>query len=282
LRQWRRYRLQALIILSSLVAHELFRTFFALRLKAMVDSLQETGEVENLGTIMLILLLGFFMALTARLLGEQLIAETGVKILSQLRLRMFEHLQRLSHSYYTRVGSGTILSRFSSDLADVEKVVTLKLRDGLMDMILLALNLLVLFYIDWRLGLVPLVNIVLMTYIVGYFAPKAASAGYALKTAEAQLTGELQENIRGQALIRAFGFEPQMLTRFRNDLAVVEETGARASLLRAMVALSARSIVLLSRVISVGIGVWLVIGGAAPTHCDCARDYSQPNDFDSR
>ncbi len=262
LRQWQRYRGQALIAVLSLITHELFRTYFALRLKAMVDSLQETGQVENLVTIMLVLVLGFFIALTARLLGEQLIAETGVKILSHLRLTMFEHLQRLSHSYYARIASGNILSRFSTDLADVEKVVTLKLRDGLMDLILLGLNLPVLFYIDWRLGVVPLVNIMLMTYVVGYFAPKAASAGYALKSAEAQLTGELQENIRGQALIRAFGFEPQMLARFRKALAHVEETGAHASLMRAMIALSARSIVLFSRIISVGIGVWLVMDGS--------------------
>ncbi|MCX6044343.1 MAG: ABC transporter transmembrane domain-containing protein [Chloroflexi bacterium] len=260
--QWQRYWPQGLLVVLSLIIHELFRTYFALRLKAMVDSLQATGQVKDLAATMLILVVGFFIALAARLLGERLLAKTGVKILNHLRTSMFEHLQRLSYSYYTRMSSGNILSRFSSDLADVEKVVTLKLRDGLLDVILLLLNLPVLFYIDWRLGLVPLVNMIVMTYVVGYFMPKAARSGYDLKTAEAQLTGELQENIRAQALIRAFGFEPLMLSRFNKRMVTLEETGARASLMRALVSLSARSIVLFSRVISVGVGVWLVMRGS--------------------
>lgn len=262
LRLWQRYWQQGIVIVLTLLAHEFFRTYFALQLKTMVDSLQATERVEHLGAIMTVLIIGFFCALAARLFGESLLARSGVKILNHLRLTMFEQLQRLSHGYYTRTPSGHILARFTSDLADVEKVVTLKLRDGLLDLILLLLNVPVLFYIDWRLGLVPLVNMLIMLYGVGNLAPKAARAGYTLKTAEAKLTGELQENVRAQALIRAFGFEPLMLARFNHQLAAIEKNGTRASLLRAVVSLSARSIVLFSRVISVGIGVWLVMRGS--------------------
>lgn len=259
LRQWQPYWQQGLLVICALLTHELFRTYFALQLKRMIDSLQATGQVENLMVIMATLVAGFFLALAARLLGERLVAEGGAKILNQLRLGMFEHLQRLSHSYYNRTASASILARFTNDLADVEKAVTVRLRDGLLDLILLLLNVPVLFYIDWRLGLVPLLNMVIMTRVIGSLMPVAAQLGYKLKTHEAQLTAELQENIRGQALIRAFGFEPLMLGRVQNQSATLEATGARASFFRALVALSARSIVLFSRVIAVGIGIFLVM-----------------------
>jgi len=259
LRQWQRYWQQGLLIICALLTHELFRTYFALQLKRMIDSLQATGQVENLRVIMATLMAGFFLALAARLLGERLVAQVGAKLLNQLRLSMFEQLQRLSHSYYTRTASGSILARFTNDLADVEKVVTVRLRDGLLNLILLLLNVPVLFYIDWRLGLVPLLNMVIMMRVIGYLMPMAAQLGYKLKTSEAQLTTELQENIRGQALIRAFGFEPLMLARFQNQSATLEATGARASFFRALVSLSARSIVLFSRVIAVGVGIFLIM-----------------------
>lgn len=259
LRQWQRHWPQGLLIVGALGLYEFFRTYFALQLKQMIDSLQATGQVENLMQIMVILVVGFFVALAARLLGERLIAQIGAQILNYLRLTMFEHLQKLSHSYYTRTTSGNILARFATDLADVEKLVTVRLRDGLLDVILLLLNVPVLFYIDWRLGLVPLVNMLLMMQGVGYLTPLAAKLGYQLKASEAQLTTELQENIRGQALIRAFGFEPLMLARFQRHIATLETVGARASLFRALVSLSARSIVLFSRVIAVGVGVFLVM-----------------------
>lgn len=258
LRQWQPYRYQGIIIVVSLLAHELFRTYFALQLKQMIDSLQATGRVPNLLSLMSILAIGFFVALGLRLRGEQLNAQVGVKILNQLRLRMFKQLQRLSQSYYTKTASSDTLARFSSDLSDVERVITVRLRDGLLDLVLLLLNIPVLFYIDWRLGLVPLVNLVLMPQIIGYLLPQAARAGYRLRTEEAQLTGELQETIQAQALIRAFGFETQMLQRFEQQAWKVETMGVRAILLRSLVSLSARSLVLLSRVAAVGIGVLLV------------------------
>lgn len=260
--QWQPYWRQGLVIVGSLLAHELFRTYFALQLKQMIDSLQAIGQVPDLLSIMGLLVVGFFVALGLRLRGEELNAQIGVKLLNQLRLRMFEQLQRLPYSYYTSRSASNILSRFANDLTDVEKVVTVKLRDGLLDLILLLLNVPVLFYIDWRLGLVPLINLLLMSRAIAYLLPQAAQASYLLKADEAQLTGELQENIQAQALIRAFGFETQMLERFQQRIGLVETVGIRAILLRTVVSLSARSIVLFSRVIAVGIGVLLVTSGS--------------------
>lgn len=259
--QWIPYWRQGLVIVISLFAHELFRTYFALQLKRMIDSLQELGQVPNLTSILSVLVIGFFLALGIRLQGERLNAQIGIKILNQLRVTMFAHLQRLSDDYYTRTSSSDILARFSNDLTTVEKVVTIKLRDGVLDLVLLLLNVPVLFYIDWRLGLVPLLNLFIMSVVVGYLIPKATQTGYVLKTAEAQLTGDLQENIQAQALIRVFGFESMMFSRFRQQISMVERLGVRGILLGTLVSLSARSIVLFSRVIAVGIGIFLVTSG---------------------
>lgn len=262
LRQWRPYWRQGLVVVLSLLAHELFRTYFALQLKQMIDSLQATGAVANLYSIMGILVIGFFVTLAIRMRGEQLNAQVGVTILNHLRMRMFEQLQRLPQDYYTRTASTDVLTRFSADLADVERVITIRLRDGLLNLVLLVLNVPVLFYLDWRLGLVPLLNLLLMPRLIGHLLPQAAQAGYSLKREEAQLTGELQENIQARALIRAFGFESQMLARFQQQIGKVETSGVRAILLRSLVSLSARSLVLFSRVIAVGVGVLLVTNGS--------------------
>lgn len=256
--QWQPYWRRGILIVLSLLAHELFRTYFALQLKRMIDSLQMSGQVTNLISIMGILVVGFFVCLGLRLRGEQLNARVGVQILNRLRLRMFTQLQRLPQSYHIRTASSDIVARFANDLIDVEKVITVRLRDGLLDLVLLLLNIPVLFYIDWRLGLVPLLNLLLMPRIIGYLLPQAARAAYLLKREEAQLTGELQENIQARALIRAFGFEGQMLGRFQQQVQRLETMGVRTILLRTLVSLSARSLVLFSRVIAVGIGVLLV------------------------
>ncbi|MBX3014669.1 MAG: ATP-binding cassette domain-containing protein [Caldilineaceae bacterium] len=262
LRLWQRYWPQTQLIIPALILHELFRTFFALRLKAMLDSLQIAGIVENLALNMGVIGLGFLIAVGARLFSERLIAQTGGKLLNDLRTKMFQKLQQLSASYYARTTMGNIMARFSTDLANIERAATLRMRDGLLDVIEILLNLPVLFYLDWRLALVPLMNIGVMTLVVRQSIPKATAAGYAYKNAEGELAGELQESIRGHALIRAFGLEPLLWQRFQAHMAVVEKTGGQANLVQAQIVLSARSLILLSRVICVGLGVWLVMQGS--------------------
>ena len=258
---WKQYWQQGLVVIVSLLAHELFKTYFALQLKRMVDSLHATGQVTNLLVIMTVLVIAFVLALATRLRGERLNAQVGTRILGQLRISMFEHLQRLPQSYYSRFASSDTIARFTTDVADVEKVVTTRLRDGLADVVILLLNVSLLFYIDWRLGLAPVINLLLMWFVVGYLMPHAVRADTALKSSEAQLTGDLRENIQAQPVIRAFGFEPQMFARFQKQLAGLEALGVRTLLLGTIVSLSARSIVLFSRVIAVGVSVLLMTSG---------------------
>ncbi|CAN5870883.1 ABC transporter ATP-binding protein [soil metagenome] len=262
LRQWKRYWQSALLVILTLFVYELFKTFFALSLKAIIDSLQTTGQPQNLVGILGALFIGFVIAFGARGLSEKLIAQVGVKILNQLRVNLFKHLQQLSHTYYARTPLGNILARFSSDLADVEKVATTKLRDGLLNGYELLLNIPVLFYLDWRLASLTLIFLILMTVGLDRFTPKATQAGYALKSSEAQLANEIQENTRAQAVIRAFGFEPLMLARFKRHIAILETVGVQASFLRALVSLIAKASLALFRITITGVGVLFVVRGS--------------------
>ncbi|MCX6049600.1 MAG: ATP-binding cassette domain-containing protein [Chloroflexi bacterium] len=261
LRQWRRHWRTALLVLLTMLIYELFKTLFALSLKAIIDNLQTPGQPQKLVNVLLALFVGFLVSFGARALGEKLIARIGVQILNQLRVKLFQHLQQLSQNYYARTPIGNILARFSSDLADIEKAATAKLRDGVLDAYELLLNIPVLFYLDWRLATLTLFFIILLTFGLDRFTPKATKAGYALKSAEAQLANEIQENTRAQAVIRAFGFEPLMLDRFTRQIAVLETIGVEASFLRALVSLLAKAGLALFRVAITGVGVWLVVRG---------------------
>ena len=259
---WWRHRPQALLLLLVLFIYESYKTVFSLALRSALDSVQTTGRVPNLGGWLGGLLAIFLLAFGARFLGERIIAQVGTNILNYLRRRMFEHLQSLSQTYFSRTPIGEILARFSSDLAAVERGTTTQLRDGVLDAIELTMNVPVLFYLDWRLALLGLSFVVLLTLLIGRLARRATTAGYALKNVEAQLGNEIQENTRAQAVIRAFGFEPLMLARFAGQLARIEQVAVNANFRRALVSLSAKAILALARIVVAGAGLWLVIRGA--------------------
>ncbi len=258
---WLRHWPQALLLVGVLAIYESYKTFFSLSLRALLDTLQTSGRVPNWSTILGWLLLVFVVAFGARLLGERVIAGVGVKIQNELRNRMFRHLQRLPQSYYSRTPMGEILARFSSDLAAIERGTTTQLRDGLLDILELLLNLPVLFYLDWRLATVVLIFVVLLGSGIRLLAPHASAAGYAHRGSEALSVNLVQENVRAQAIIRAFGFETLMQERFGSKLAIIDGAGTRALFLRALVSLLAKALLALSRIAVAGVGVLLVMQG---------------------
>jgi len=253
---------QALLLLLALLVYESFKTFFSLSVREIINSLQATGRVQNLGATIGLIFLAFLVAFGARLLGERVIAQVGAKLLNYLRITMFKQLQRLSQGYFARTPIGDITARFSSDLAMMKRGLTLQLRDSMLDGMEIILNVPVLLYLDWRLGLLAMLSIVLLTFVLGWLAPRATQAGYQHKTTEAQIVNEIQENTRAQSLIRAFGFEPLMLARFEYSLAGVEATGFSALFRRSSVTLAAKAMLTLSRIVTVGAGVFLVMQGA--------------------
>ncbi|MEZ4659532.1 MAG: ATP-binding cassette domain-containing protein [Caldilineaceae bacterium] len=261
LRLWRPYWLQALFIFVLMTIYLLFKTYVALIGKTLIDGLQTDGKVENLGFLLMTLAVGFGFAYGARLRAEWLIAQHSIKILNHLRVRMFTHLQHLSQRFYSRTPMGSILARFSSDLAEIERTAGSKLRDTALDLMEILYNFPVVFYLDWRLACVALVMLGLMTLLFSRLIPPATTASYQLKGDEANLTNQLQENIRAQAVIRAFGLENQMLTRFNAQIRTLQGIGEIASFLRARVSLSAKACLMASRITLIIVGSLLVTRG---------------------
>src|SRR6195256_1690394 len=77
----------------------------------------------------------------------------GERILADLRVRLFAHLQRLSLGFYERNRAGVIISRLTNDVEAIDQLVT----DGVTSLVQNTLTLLgtaiILFVLDWRLAL---------------------------------------------------------------------------------------------------------------------------------
>src|SRR5207244_11629569 len=87
----------------------------------------------------------------------------GERSLADLRLRLFEQLQRLSLGFYERNRAGVIISRLTNDVEAIDQLVT----DGVTTLVQSTLTLvgtaLLLFVLDWRLALATLAVIPIMS-----------------------------------------------------------------------------------------------------------------------
>jgi ABC-type multidrug transport system fused ATPase/permease subunit len=138
-----------------------------------------------------------------------LVGWVGQRVLQDLRLRIFEHLQTLSVAFYARRQAGVIISRLTNDVQALDQLVT----DGVVTLFGSSLTLVgtvvILVALDWRLAL--LTFLVFPVLAVGSLVFRIISADAYRITREkvALITAYLQESLSGIRVVRAFAQEPR-------------------------------------------------------------------------
>jgi ABC-type multidrug transport system fused ATPase/permease subunit len=139
----------------------------------------------------------------------------GERILADLRVRLFAHLQRLSLGFYERNRAGVIISRLTNDVEAIDQLVT----DGVTSLVQNSLTLLgtaiILFVLDWRLALATCSVIPLMGVATAIFRTRSARAYAAVRERLGLVTATLAEDIAGMRIVQAFTREQPAFDNFR-------------------------------------------------------------------
>jgi ATP-binding cassette subfamily B protein len=139
----------------------------------------------------------------------------GERILADLRIKLFGHLQRLSLGFYERNRAGVIISRLTNDIEALDQLVT----DGVTTLVQSTLTLLgtaiLLFVLDWRLALATLAVIPIMSAGTIVFRIHSARAYAAVRERLGLVTATLAEDIAGMRIVQAFTRENKNVERFQ-------------------------------------------------------------------
>jgi ATP-binding cassette subfamily B protein len=139
----------------------------------------------------------------------------GERILADLRMRLFAHLQQLSLGFYERNRAGVIISRLTNDVEAIDQLVT----DGVTSLVQNTLTLLgtavILFVLDWRLALATCSVIPLMGVATAIFRTRSAHAYSEVRERLGLVTATLAEDIAGMRIVQAFTREQAAFDNFR-------------------------------------------------------------------
>ena len=97
----------------------------------------------------------------------------GERALADLRIQLFDHLQRLSLGYYERNRTGAIISRITNDVEALDQLVTDGISSLVQNSLLLLGTAVVLFILDWRLALATLVVLPFMAAVTAWFRSRS-------------------------------------------------------------------------------------------------------------
>jgi ATP-binding cassette, subfamily B, bacterial len=255
------YKRMLSFVAFGVVVETLFNVIMPLSLKYLIDDALGEEDFQALYKILGVLAVaGIFTSIVA-VWYERWDARLAACIISDVRRRLFEHVQDLPAAYFGRTKRGEILSRFSVDLAAFEGSVKTFSNSAALPFLELIAGIILMLFLNWQLAVVSLLVFPITLIGPRMLTPKAVQANYEQKLNESTLLGMVQENVAAQAVIKAFSLQRRMFGffTFRND--ETRNRMASAAFLSTMVERTVTISVLLLHLVVLAIGAYLATKG---------------------
>jgi ATP-binding cassette subfamily B protein len=186
------------------------------------------------------------------------ISWVGEGFLRDLRVRVFDHLQRLSMPFYDREKSGVLVSRMTSDIDALAELVQMGLLMFIMNSLLLVFSFIVLLVVSWELLLVCLVAVPFVVLASIKFQRDSNSAYLTVRDRIGGTLSSLQEGIAGVRVIQAFGREDDQTGRFATSNRYLYDAHMRSVRIQAWYLPVIEFAGLGTTALVIGIGGWMV------------------------
>src|SRR6266404_8363422 len=239
----------------------LFNVIMPLSLKFLIDDALGEEDFEALVKILSALAAAGIVTSVVAVWYERWDAELAATLISDVRLRLFEHVQNLPSAYFARTKRGEILSRFSIDLSAFEGSIKSFANSAALPFFELIAGIVLLLFLNWQLAVVSLLVFPITLIGPRILTPKAVQANYEQKLNESALLGMVQENVAPQAVVKAFSLQRRTLGWFTMRNNDVRQKTASAVFLSSMVERTVTISVLLLHLVVLAIGAYLATKG---------------------
>ncbi len=257
------YLIASMIALIVLTATQLFTPWVVRELVAMV-----TREDPQLGSkaviLALLLCLSYLVQAFCQYVRSYYTHYAAWNFVSDMRIKMYEHLQKLSLSFYTDKQTGQIMSRVSEDIRTFETLIAHAAPDLIINMLILVGVTIVLFSINVYLALLSLITIPILLYATTTFSKKIFPAFKDSQQAMAEFNATLHDNIQGIKEIQIFNKQQKESSRVAQKSVRQAQTMLRALKLSAVYHPSVQFFNNVGNVLVIGFGGVLAAAGKVP------------------
>lgn len=209
-------------------------------------------------TPLVIAIAGVALARLILTVGRRLIAgKVSLGIEYDLRGLIYNHLQSLELGFFNRHQTGQLMSRATVDLQAVRFFLGYGLIFITQSVLTILLATTAMFLIDAPLAAAALWPVPLVVAIAFRYGRRSRPSLQEVQQRIAELTADVEENISGVRLIKAFAREPLQLERFKHSTQRVFSQSMEATKLRAFYS------PLIGFLPSLGLAAILLLGGRA-------------------
>jgi ATP-binding cassette, subfamily B, multidrug efflux pump len=208
------YRLQVVIALASIICASVLQLAQPYLMKIAIDRHIATGNLDGLDRIalgFLAILLGSF---ALEYLQTWVLQMTGQRIMYDMRLQIYGHLQRIDLQFYDRNPVGRLMTRVTTDVDVLNDLFTAGVVSIFGDIFTLLGIMIVLVVMDWRLALLAFSVLPLIVLVTQWFRTRVRESYRTVRIWIARINAFLQEHITGMSTVQLFRRERRSYDRF--------------------------------------------------------------------
>jgi ATP-binding cassette subfamily B multidrug efflux pump len=209
-----RYRKRYVLGFIALVLAQALRVNLPLIIKAAIDSLSRGVTWSGLlfyAALLLMIALGLAVF---QFWMRWILIGISRDVEYDLRNDLFLHLMRLSPRYYTQTLTGDLMSKLTNDLNAVRNLVGPGIMYSATTVVIGLATVGVMLHLDWRLTLLALAPMPLVSVAVKVFGQKIHDRFEKIQEMYSEITEKVRENLSGVRVIRAFGQEEAEMAQF--------------------------------------------------------------------
>ncbi len=214
LRYLRPYLRQVAVALAAIVAFSALELAPPYLVKLIIDRYIPAGDLRGVALVAALylgvqigsFLLEFLQTWTLQMLGQ--------RIMFDIRMQVYAHLQKLDLRFYDRNPVGRLMTRVTSDVDVLNDLFTSGVVSVFGDMFTLLGIMVVLVVMDWRLALIAFSVLPLIALVAQWFRRNVRESYRSVRTWIARINAYLQERITGMATVQLFRREGKDFARF--------------------------------------------------------------------
>jgi ATP-binding cassette subfamily B multidrug efflux pump len=210
----RPYKLQVVLATAAIIGHSALELAPPYLVKLVIDRYipaRDTNGLLVIAALYLATLAGSFVLDYGQTWLLQL---TGQRIMFDLRMQIYEHLQRLDLRFYDRNPVGRLMTRVTTDVDVLNDLFTSGVVSVFGDLFTLVGIMVMMIWIDWRLAIVAFSVLPLIWVVTQWFRKSVRESYRTVRIWIARINAYLQERITGMATVQLFRREARDFEEF--------------------------------------------------------------------
>jgi len=210
----RPYKLQVALATAAIIGHSILELAPPYLVKLVIDRYIPARDINGLSIVAMLYLATLAGSFVLDYAQTWVLQFTGQRIMFDIRMQIYEHLQQLDVRFYDRNPVGRLMTRVTTDVDVLNDLFTSGVVSVFGDLFTLVGIMAMMVWLDWRLAIVAFSVLPLIWIVTQWFRRNVRESYRTVRIWIARINAYLQERITGMATVQLFRREARDFDEF--------------------------------------------------------------------